>query len=61
MHLKQHEIQYVSLNAFFKCFIFSVADPDPVGSGLFGVTRIQIQILKTGSADPDSDPDPEKN
>ena len=30
-------------------------DPDPVGSGLFWVTRIwiRIHILKTGSADPD--------
>ena len=32
-------------------------DPDPVGSGLFWVTLIwiRIRILKTGSADPDSD------
>ena len=29
----------------------SKKDPDPVGSGLFGVNR--IRILKTGSADPD--------
>ena len=28
-------------------------DPDPVGSGLFWVSRIRIRILKTGSADPD--------
>ena len=36
----------------------SVADPDPVGSGLFGVTR--IRILKTGFADPEKNgPDPQ--
>ena len=34
----------------------SKKDPDPVGSGLYGVSRIRIRILKTGSADPDPDP-----
>ena len=31
----------------------SKKDPGPVGSGLFWVTRIRINIFKTGSADPD--------
>ena len=36
--------------------LISVADPNPVGSGLFGSAGSGSEIVKTGSAEPDPNP-----